>query len=81
MPFLSFVFAKALEIASNGAPEPLDNLHLATPNIVLMTLGLEISYFVTQDHETLKRCGEIRRIAEISIASPLRGCRIGGFKG
>ena len=67
---LSTVYWKSIDVAIATKLKTLDNIHLAITSSLFSLLGQKMDYFVTADHEILKKGQQIERIYGYQVISP-----------
>lgn len=67
---LSTIYWKSIDVAITTKLKTLDNIHLAVTCSLFSLIGLKMDYFVTADHEILKKGQQIEHAYSFRVISP-----------
>lgn len=67
---LSTVYWKSIDVAITTKLKTLDNIHLAITSSLFTLIGRKMDYFVTADHEILKKGLQIGHVYGFQVVSP-----------
>ena len=67
---LSTIFWKSIDVAITTKLKTLDNIHLAITSSLFNLIGRKMNFFVTADHEILKKSQQIEHAYGFQVVSP-----------